>query len=204
MSDWRPMSRRARSCRALTAGPTSRWSSAIRPNSGWLLKKRKTGASRVRIGVLCSRIRAEEKLLFDAFNRRGIEFDKIDDRELIFEIGAQPPTYDVVVERCLHHARALYALRILTQWGVPTVNTYDVALTCGDKINTTTALVAAGVPSPRTLIAFTPESALQAIERLGYPVVLKPAIGSWGRLLAQISGRAAPGARLGHQEPLRV
>jgi [lysine-biosynthesis-protein LysW]--L-2-aminoadipate ligase len=156
----------------------------------------------VKIGVLCSRIRAEEKLLFEAFSQRGLEFDKIDDREIVFEIGAEPPRYDVVLERCLHHSRALYALRILNQWGVPTVNTYDVALTCGDKINTTTALVAAGVASPRTLIAFTPESALQAIERLGYPVVLKPAVGSWGRLLAKISDRDAAEALLEHKDTL--
>jgi [lysine-biosynthesis-protein LysW]--L-2-aminoadipate ligase len=156
----------------------------------------------VRIGVLCSRIRAEEKLLFEAFARRGLEFEKIDDRELVFEIGAEPPRYDVVVERCLHHSRALYALRILNQWGIPTVNTYEVALTCGDKINTTTALVAAGVPSPRTLIAFTPESALNAIESIGYPVVLKPAVGSWGRLLAKISDREAAEALLEHKDTL--
>jgi [lysine-biosynthesis-protein LysW]--L-2-aminoadipate ligase len=156
----------------------------------------------VKIGVLCSRIRAEEKLLFDALQRRGLDFDKIDDREIVFEIGAEPPRYDVVLERCLHHSRALYALRILNQWGVPTVNTYEVALTCGDKINTTTALVAAGVPSPRTLIAFTPESALAAIETLGYPVVLKPAVGSWGRLLAKISDRDAAEALLEHKDTL--
>jgi [lysine-biosynthesis-protein LysW]--L-2-aminoadipate ligase len=156
----------------------------------------------VKIGVLCSRIRAEEKLLFDALQRRGLDFDKIDDREIVFEVGAEPPRYDVVLERCLHHSRALYALRILNQWGVPTVNSYDVALTCGDKINTTTALVAAGVPSPRTLIAFTPESALQAIETLGYPVVLKPAVGSWGRLLAKISDRDAAEALLEHKDTL--
>jgi [lysine-biosynthesis-protein LysW]--L-2-aminoadipate ligase len=82
------------------------------------------------------------------------------------------------------------------------VNTYQVALVCGDKINTTTALVAAGVPSPRTLIAFTPESALEAIETLGYPVVLKPAIGSWGRLLAKISDREAAEALLEHKDTL--
>jgi [lysine-biosynthesis-protein LysW]---L-2-aminoadipate ligase len=156
----------------------------------------------VRVGVLCSRIRAEEKLLFDAFSRRGLDFEKIDDRELVFEVGAEPPHYDVVLERCLHHSRALYALRILNQWGVPTVNSYEVALTCGDKINTTTALVANRVPSPRTLIAFTPESALSAIESLGYPVVLKPAVGSWGRLLAKISDREAAEALLEHKDTL--
>jgi len=156
----------------------------------------------LRVGVLCSRIRAEEKLLFDAFRRRGIGFEKIDDREITFDLTAPPPRYDIVLERCLHHSRALYALRILNQWGVRTVNTYAVALTCGDKINTTTALVAAGVPSPRTLIAFTPESALAAIETLGYPVILKPAIGSWGRLLAKISDRDAAEALLEHKDTL--
>lgn len=156
----------------------------------------------MRIGVLCSRIRAEEKLLFQAFARRGLDFERVDDRELVFDLAAEPMRFDVVLERCLHHSRALYALRILNQWGVPSVNTYEVALTCGDKINTTTALVAAGVPSPRTLIAFTPESALAAIETLGYPVVLKPAVGSWGRLLAKISDREAAEALLEHKDTL--
>ncbi len=93
-------------------------------------------------------------------------------------------------------------MRILNQWGVKTVNTYEVAMTCGDKINTTTALIAAGIPSPRTMIAFTPESAIEAIETIGYPVVLKPAIGSWGRLLAKISDREAAEALLEHKETL--
>src|SRR6267143_1439901 len=125
----------------------------------------------MRIGILCSRIRVEEKLLFEAFEHRRLSFDRIDDREVVFN---------------------------LQQPSLP----YDVALTCGDKINTSTALAAAGVPSPRTLVAFTPESALRAIETLGYPVVLKPAIGSWGRLLAKISDRDAAEALLEHKETL--
>src|SRR5438876_12018755 len=164
MSSLPRTSRRARSSLAATAARSWRSSSAIRSSCGSLPRKRKTGASEVRIGVLCSRIRAEEKLLFEAFARQRLEIERIDDRELVFDLAAEPARYDVVLERCLHHSRALYALRILNQAGVPTVNSYEVALTCGDKINTTTALVAAGVPSPRTLIAFTPESALAAIE----------------------------------------
>jgi [lysine-biosynthesis-protein LysW]--L-2-aminoadipate ligase len=147
-------------------------------------------------------VRAEEKLLFEAFSRRGIDFDRLDDRELVFDLQQPQLSYDVVLERCLHHSRALYSLRILNLAGIKTVNTYEVSMTCGDKINTTTALINAGVPSPRTLIAFTPESALQAIETLGYPVVLKPAVGSWGRLLAKISDRDAAEALLEHKETL--
>jgi [lysine-biosynthesis-protein LysW]--L-2-aminoadipate ligase len=156
----------------------------------------------MKVGVLCSRIRVEEKLLFEAFEHRRLQFDRIDDREVVFDLQRPSLPYDVVLERCLHHSRALYALKVLNDWGVPTVNRYEVALTCGDKINTSTALAAAGVPSPRTLMAFTPESALRAIETMGYPVVLKPAIGSWGRLLAKISDRDAAEALLEHKETL--
>lgn len=156
----------------------------------------------MKIGVLCSRVRVEEKLLFEAFEHRRLQFDRIDDREVMLDLQQPSLPYDVVLERCLHHSRALYALKVLNDWGIPTVNSYEVALACGDKINTSAALARAGVPSPRTLIAFTPESALRAIETLGYPVVLKPAIGSWGRLLAKISDRDAAEALLEHKETL--
>ena len=156
----------------------------------------------MRIGVLCSRIRVEEKLLFEAMERRGLAFDLLDDRELVLDMGRRSLDYDVILERCINHSRALYALRILEDWGLRCVNSYHVADTCGNKLLTTSALMRAGVPSPRTLVAFTPESALRAIETLGYPVVLKPAVGSWGRLLSKINDREAAEAVLEHKEVL--
>jgi [lysine-biosynthesis-protein LysW]---L-2-aminoadipate ligase len=170
--------------------------------------RRRTGVSNPKVGVLYSRVRAEEKLLFEALERRGVDFELVDDRGLIFEIspGCQYAhlydRFDVVVERCISHGRALYSLRILNDRGIPTVNTAQVADICGNKLQTTSALTAAGLPSPRTLVAFTPESALEAIEELGYPVVLKPAVGSWGRLLSKINDREAAEAVLEHKEVL--
>ena len=158
----------------------------------------------MRIGMLMSRVRVEEKLLIEAFEQRGVELDLIDDRDLILDIGDPSPfrKYDVIIERCINHSRAVTALELLNSWGIPTVNTYEVANICGSKFSTTRALFAHGVPSPRTLLAFTPESALQAIETLGYPVVLKPAVGSWGRLLARINDRDAAEAVLEHKSVL--
>jgi [lysine-biosynthesis-protein LysW]--L-2-aminoadipate ligase len=156
----------------------------------------------MRIGVLCSRIRAEEKLLFTELERRGLDYTKIDDREQIFDLHARSYPYDVVLERCIQHSRALYILKILNDAGVPTVNTYHVALTCGDKFLTTQALIHAGVPVPRNLLAFTPESALAAMEQLGYPVVLKPVVGSWGRMVSKINDRDAAEAILEHRDVL--
>lgn len=162
----------------------------------------------MKVGILYSRVRAEEKLLFAAFQRHGIDFDLIDDRQMIFEItegkryAEQYAGYDVIVERLIGHARALYSLRLLNDRGIRTVNTAQVADICGNKIVTTSALSAAGVPSPRTLIAYTIPSALEAIEELGYPVVLKPAVGSWGRLLSKINDREAAEAVLEHKDVL--
>ncbi len=156
----------------------------------------------MQVGILYSRARVEEKLLIQALDRRGIAYDLIDDRELIMDMGQRGLNCDVILERCINHSRALYALRILQDWGIPTVNTHEVAMTCGDKLLTTSALLRAGVPSPRTLVAFTSESALQAIEQLGYPVVLTPAVGAWGRLLSKINDREAAETVLEHKEVL--
>jgi [lysine-biosynthesis-protein LysW]--L-2-aminoadipate ligase len=156
----------------------------------------------MRIGVLCSRIRAEEKLLFTELERRGLEYEKIDDREQIFNLHQREYPFDVVLERSIQHSRALYMLKIMNDAGVPTVNSYHVALTCGDKFLTTQALVHAEVPTPRCLLAFTPESALEAMEQLGYPVVLKPVIGSWGRMVSKINDRDAAEAILEHRDVL--
>ena len=157
----------------------------------------------MKIAVLLSRVRVEEKLLMQAFNRRGLEVDIIDDRQVIFDLHQNGwNQYQVVVERCVNHSRALYALRILNDWGIPSVNSYQVALICGNKLETSSALVRDKIPTPRCKIAFTPESALEAIEEMGYPVVLKPAIGSWGRLLSKINDREAAETILEHKQIL--
>ncbi len=158
----------------------------------------------MKLGLLYSRVRVEEKMLFDALDARGVQYDKIDDRDVEFDLQ-NPGTwreYDVILERCINHSRALYALKILNDWGIPSVNTAYVADVCGNKLVTSSQLVKAGVPTTRIKIAFTPESALRAIEEFGYPVVLKPAVGSWGRLLSKINDREAAEAVLEHKEVL--
>jgi len=158
----------------------------------------------MKIGILISRLRIEEKLISNALRKRGIAFDRINDAGLAFgpERNGLAELYDVVWCRSLSHSRALYALRILNSWGVKTVNTYDVINTCGDKIITTTVLLKEDIPTPRTMIAFSMDSALQSLEKIGYPAVLKPAVGSWGRLLAKVNDREAAEAVLEHKQTL--
>ncbi len=156
----------------------------------------------LRIGMLQSRVRVEEKLLAEELSRRGVELVRFDDRGFTLDLAAPDERFtscDVILERCINHLRALYTLRVLNDWGIPTVNMYDVAQICGDKMLTTSALIRAGVPTPRTMIAYTEESGIAAIEEMGYPVVLKPAVGSWGRLLSRVNDRDAAEALLEHK-----
>lgn len=155
----------------------------------------------MKIGVLHSLIRKEEKLLLAGFRARSVQVTLIDDRKLVFDLR-RVPDVDVVLERCISHSRALHALRLLESVGVRCLNSYQVAQVCGDKILTAVALREHGVPQPEARVAFTDESALQAIEEIGYPVVLKPAVGSWGRLLAKVNDREAAEAILEHKRIL--
>jgi [lysine-biosynthesis-protein LysW]---L-2-aminoadipate ligase len=160
--------------------------------------------SRLKIGVLYSRVRVEEKWIFQALEKRGIDFDRLDDRTIHFDLENPAPwrQYDAVVERSLSYNSGLYALRILNAFDVTTINTAAVAEACGDKLTTSTLLAKAGLPQPRNVVAFTPESALDALEELGYPAVVKPVVGSWGRLLAKVNDRDAAEAIFEHKATL--
>jgi [lysine-biosynthesis-protein LysW]--L-2-aminoadipate ligase len=159
----------------------------------------------MRLAILASRIRVEEKLLIDALQKRDVAFDIIDDGELLLDleqIGEQWRQYDAVLCRSLSQARALAVTYVLEHWGIPVYNSAAVTATCNDKLLTTLALLRAHVPVPRTRLAFAADTAVQGIEELGYPAVLKPVTGSWGRLLARVNDRDAAEAVLEHQETL--
>lgn len=152
----------------------------------------------MRIGLLHSLIRKDEKLLIEAFKKAGVPLVMVDDRKLVLDLKTPPPV-DVLLERSINHSRAMHALRLFESVGVRCVNSSEVARVCGDKLLTSTALKEHGVAQPEVRVAFTEESAIAAIEELGYPVVLKPAVGSWGRLLSKINDRDAAETVLEHK-----
>jgi len=156
-----------------------------------------------RIGLMHSLIRPEEKLLIREFQtREGVELKMIDDRKLSYNLGKDRFNLDLVLERCINHSRALHALRLFESAGLKCVNSSKVATICGDKILTSIHLQENNIPQPEVRIAFTEESTLQAIEEMGYPVVLKPAVGSWGRLLSKVNDRDAAESILEHKATL--
>lgn len=152
----------------------------------------------MRVALICSVVRPEEKLLIEAFSRASFELEVLDDRSMIFDLHdlSQLKAFDVVTERCISQSRAKYVLRMCDLAGVPAVNRYQVVENCGDKLITSELLVQHGVPTPRVKLAFTPDAALKAIEEFGYPAVLKPVVGSWGRMVARVNDRDAAEALL--------
>ncbi len=165
-----------------------------------------------RVALLITHLRAEEKLLLSAFEARGLRPDVILDRDLNVDLTTGPEqtapsglpwsAYDIVLERCVSTTRGLYMLALLENWGVLTVNRYHTAAACADKLLTSLALARASVPQPAVRVAFDADSALQALDCLGYPAVLKPVTGSWGRLLARVSDREDAETIIEHRETL--
>jgi [lysine-biosynthesis-protein LysW]--L-2-aminoadipate ligase len=160
------------------------------------------GAAAPRIAVVHDRLRPEERALIDALERAGAEVDRIYAPHWRWRTGDPAPPHDLMLVRTLSHARTLAIARALEGSGALVVNAARVVETCGDKAATSAALTAAGVPEPRSILAFSAESVLEACDELGWPVVLKPVVGSWGRMVARLHDRDAVQAVLEHKQVL--
>lgn len=157
-----------------------------------------------RIAVVYDRLRPEERMLFQAFGREGVSFDQLYAPHLTVDFSETPEfvKYDVAVNRCVSQTRGLELMRIFEAFGVTTLNPSGVIETCGDKLATDAVLARDRVPSPRTGVAFTADAAVKLAGSFGYPVVLKPITGSWGRMVSKIGDRDALEAVLEHKEVL--
>jgi len=143
-------------------------------------------SSGVRLGIFYTIVRPEEKAILAAAEARGVPVVRLDDGEVTFGLEAPPDLPDVVLNRSVSHTRSLYAVHCYAHYGVPTVNAPAVVELAGDKVLCSLRLAERHIPTPRTVVALSPEAAMAAIDRIGYPAVLKPAVGSWGRLMAKV------------------
>ncbi|MBT3465250.1 lysine biosynthesis protein LysX [archaeon] len=156
----------------------------------------------MKLGILYERIRKDEKALIEEAKKRGHEIVLLNDNEIFFKLEKNEVDVDIVLERCISHSKAYYAMKILNEQGIPTINSSKCADICGSKFLVTENLKKNNIPTPKTIIAFTKDAALSAIEEMGYPIVLKPAIGTWGTLCAKINDREAAEAIIDHKEKL--
>ncbi|WP_135229676.1 lysine biosynthesis protein LysX [Deinococcus fonticola] len=157
------------------------------------------------LAVLYDRIRPDEKMLFEALDDLGMPYDKVYTPQLKLtfdEHGQAQVPWKVAIERCVSQTRGHAVTRALEAFGVHVINPSHVIELCGDKLATNAKLHAAGLPTPRTGVAFDGDSALHLIEDMGYPAVLKPTVGSWGRMVSKLNDRDAAEAVIEHKEVL--
>lgn len=160
-----------------------------------------------KISLIYDRIRWEEKVLIDTSRNLGLDMKLIDLKDVYVDVfnncdKTKNDFGELALQRCISYFRGLHIAAFLESIGIQVINPFQVSLICGNKLFTTLALIKAKVPVPKTLIAFTDESALKALDSLGYPAVLKPVIGSWGRLIALLKDKDTAQALLEAREEM--
>ncbi len=157
----------------------------------------------MKVSITFDRLRWEEKALSDAAEGAGLEASLVDSKGLTFEVPKKPSELgDVVLQRCISHYRSSLLTLALEGAGLNVINSFAVAETCSNKLATSIALANAGVPTPRTFLALTSEAAEDAAEKLGYPLVLKPFTGSWGRMVTVVQDRGTLQSLIEYKEEL--
>jgi [lysine-biosynthesis-protein LysW]---L-2-aminoadipate ligase len=146
----------------------------------------------MKIGLIYTLLSAENKLIAKEAESRGIEFKRMVDSDFLLDLCSRQkpfPDLDLVYERSVSYTRSLWATGHLENSGLKVINTLKSQRICGDKALTSQLLAKEGIKTPRTLLAFSEQKALEAIEQIGYPCVLKPVVGSWARMVNRINDR---------------
>ena len=145
-----------------------------------------------KICIVFDRLRTEEKLLQKKAEELGYDTSMIDAKITSFDTDSKSENYefgDVVLECCVSYYRGLHFTACLEFMDIPVINKFDVANTCGNKMITSMLLKKNNIPTPKTYFSFTAETALENFEKIGYPLVIKPIIGSWGRSVMPVKDK---------------
>ena len=145
-----------------------------------------------KICIVFDRLRTEEKLLQKNAEELGYETSMVDAKITSFDTDSKPEDFefgDVVLERCVSYYRGLHFTACLEFMDIPVINKFDVANTCGNKMITSMLLKKNNIPTPKTYFSFSAETALDNFEKVGYPLVIKPIIGSWGRSVMPVKDK---------------
>ncbi|MBY8983365.1 MAG: RimK family alpha-L-glutamate ligase [Candidatus Lokiarchaeota archaeon] len=160
----------------------------------------------MKIGILFNRITWEIKQLIGELEKRNIDYKLINNQEIFFRLNKEKDlnqNYSLFLERSLSFLRGLYSTAILEAKGYKVINNFECLNITGNKLLTTLKLIKNEIPTPDTCVAYTGDAALKAIEdEINYPAILKPIIGSWGRLIAKLDDYNSANANLEVRETL--
>ncbi|HJT83371.1 MAG TPA: lysine biosynthesis protein LysX [Nitrososphaeraceae archaeon] len=143
--------------------------------------------------LLYDTIRWEEKAIYEAAKKKGIELKKIDCKDLVIDLNTSNSEFSnqIIIQRCVSYFKSLHSTAALEGLGATVINPLNTAINCGNKLFTHMLMNKNGIQTPKVLTAFSSESALSALNDFGYPIIIKPTIGSWGRLIALLRDKEA-------------
>lgn len=157
----------------------------------------------MRVALVYERMREEEVQLMRAVERLGHELSLIHlNSDNHFLIGERTLRGDVALIRAISQTNALLSSELMSHMGLRCVNPPEVLRVCGNKLATSMKLSESGIPTPRTAVAFSLEGALRAARGIGFPVVVKPVNGSWGRLVSLARDEEELRAIIEHREAM--
>jgi [lysine-biosynthesis-protein LysW]---L-2-aminoadipate ligase len=139
----------------------------------------------VEVSIICDKVRFEEKALYEKTLSKGIKANIVDAKTITIGTDSKMKDFlllgEVILQRSVSYYRGLYLTACLEFVGFKVVNKFKVGETCGNKLVTSIKLAENKIPTPKTQFAFSAESGLESMKKTGFPVVLKPIVGSWGR-----------------------
>ncbi|MCH7966704.1 MAG: lysine biosynthesis protein LysX [Thaumarchaeota archaeon] len=141
------------------------------------------------VTILYDTIRWEEKALLEAGKKNNINIQMVNCKKLALNLEKKPEDYGIVIQRCVSYYRNLHSTAALEGLGVKVINCLNTGIFAGNKLFTHMLLKKFGVPTPDATVAFSKEAALQALETQGFPRVIKPTVGSWGRLISKLNDK---------------
>jgi len=142
-----------------------------------------------KITVLYDTIRLEEKLLIESAKKNDIDIEMVDCKKLFVDLNKNTHNFQTVLQRCVSYYRNIHSTATLEGLGARVVNSLNTGILAGNKLFTHMLLQKAGVPTPDATIAFSKESAMESLEKNGYPKIIKPTVGSWGRMVSKLNDR---------------
>jgi len=156
----------------------------------------------LKVAMVFDHPRWEEKHMLKLVEEMGHEPVQVPLRSTVLDLSDPKRIADVAIQRAVSSVRALTSTAYLEAAGVPTVNTLNTQVICDNKVLTDMALAKEGLPRPRTMLAYSMDEALKVPDKLGFPLVVKPIQGSWGRLQALVSDLEALRGILEYREAM--
>ncbi|MEW6605447.1 MAG: lysine biosynthesis protein LysX [Thermoproteota archaeon] len=152
--------------------------------------------------ILYDNIRWEEKALYEAAKKKGVDVENVDCKNLVANLNDRKSKYSgqVVLQRSVSYFKNVHSTAALEGLGARVINSLSAAILCGNKMYAHMELEKAGVKTPKAVAAFSEEGALAALDEIGYPAVIKPTVGSWGRLIALLRDKEAARAVIENRE----